>query len=901
MVDNKESNGWHARSKEEVFDLLASSRDGLSEESARKRLQEYGRNELAGDEGESLFFYIVKQFKSPLIYLLLAAALVSLLAGKHIDTMIIAAVVLLNASLGVVQEWRAEKALAALKSLSAPHARVLREERVHDVEAASVVPGDVLVLERGDRVAADARIVSESELQVDESSLTGESQPVTKETRSLDPGTALADRSNMVFMSTLVTGGRARAVVVATGMDTAMGGIAGEMRAAKREKTPLQQRLGRLSIKIGIFAVVLAGSVFGLGLLFEYPLTEMLLYSVAVAVSAIPEGLPAVISVTLALGVHRMAERNAVIRRLPAVETLGSTTVICSDKTGTITENQMTVVKIWSGCRLYEVTGEGYAPDGQVRPLGEEQGGQGRCLDMLLRIGCLVNDSELIEEEGRWRIKGSPTEGALLVVSAKQGVDCETLVEEHPRIADLPFSSDRQYMATLHEFPEKGRSLLLVKGAPERVLDFCSHTLQGDERVEIDGELSRQVEDANHDLANEGLRVVAAAWKEFPPGKDGLTREEAESGLTLAGMWGLVDPPRAEAVQAVKDAHKAGIRVVMLTGDHASTARAIGAKVGIGQEQEWVMTGSAVEGMDDEELASQVVRTDVMARVSPAHKLRIMQALQDRGEIVAMTGDGVNDAPALKSAGIGIAMGRAGTEVAREAADMVLTDDNIATIMAAVEEGRVIFNNLRRVVFFLLTTNAGEVLTLLAALLLGLPLPVTAAMILWINLLTDGVSDIPLGIEPKHRDVLDRPPRSPDEGILNKVTLRRILMLAPVMATGIIVVYWLYLGQGLEYARTMAFTTLAAFQWFHALNARSTTQSIIQLGLVSNRWLCVGLSVAIVLQLGTVYLEIGQSIFGTVALEVKDWGYALLAGSSILVVDEVLKFFKVHQEKPRKG
>ena len=901
MARRKEPKNWYALSREEVFDLLASSSEGLSGESVHKRLEEYGPNELAGEKKESLLAHILKQFKSPLVYLLVLAAAVSFLAGKYIDTMIIAAVVLLNAGLGFIQEWRAEKALAALKSLSAPHVKVLREEKIHDVEAGSVVPGDVLVLERGDRVGADARIISTAELQVDESSLTGESEPVAKEDLSLDSGTALADQSNMVFMSTLVTGGRARAVVVATGMDTAMGEIAGEMQAAEREKTPLQQRLGRLSVQIGILAVVLAGAVFVLGLFFDHGLTEMLLYSVAVAVSAIPEGLPAVISVTLALGVRRMADRNAVIRRLPAVETLGSATVICSDKTGTITENQMTVVKIWSGCRLYEVTGEGYVPEGEIRPLEEKEDGQDPCLDMLLRIGCLTNDSELFEEEGRWRIKGSPTEGALLVASAKHGMDWESLLEEHPRVADLPFSSDQRYMTTLHEFPEKERSLLLVKGAPERVLEFCYHTLQQGEPVELDKELRQQIEEANHDLANEGLRVVAAAWKEFPAGKDGLTRQEAETGLTLAGMWGLVDPPRPEAVKAIEDAHKAGMRVVMLTGDHASTARAVGAKVGIGGEQEWVMTGNAIDRMDDQEFSSQVLRTDVMARVSPSHKLRIMKALQNRGEIVAMTGDGVNDAPALKSAGIGIAMGRTGTEVAREAADMVLTDDNFATIMAAVEEGRVIFNNLRRVVFFLLTTNVGEVLTLITALLLGLPLPVTAVMILWINLLTDGVSTVPLGIEPRHNDVLERPPRRPEEGILNKVTLRRILLLAPVMAAGVILVYHAYLDVGQAYARTMAFTTLAAFQWFQALNARSTTKSIFQVGLLSNRWLCVGLSLAVILQLGTVYLEIGRSLFGTVALGLEDWFYALLAGSSILVVDEVLKLFKVHEDKSGKS
>ena len=899
MAAQENSRPWHALPHEEVLEQLSSDPKGISGEASRKRLEAHGRNELAGEEEESLFSHIVKQFKSPLIYLLLMAAAVSLVAGKYIDSVIIGVVVLLNAGLGVIQEWRAEKSLAALKGLAAPHAKVLREGKIHDIDAGLLVPGDVLVLERGDRVGADARILFASELKVDESALTGESEPVAKQTEPVDEDAPLADRRDMVFMSTLVTGGRARAAVVATGMHTAMGDIAGEVRAAEREKTPLQRRLATLSVKIGALALVLAAAVFVLGMIRGYEFAEMLLYSVAVAVSAIPEGLPAVISVTLALGVHRMAERNAVIRRLPAVETLGSTTVICTDKTGTITENQMTAVKITAGGRSWEVSGKGYEPEGEFRPLdGETEDGE-ESLDMLLRIGCLVNGSELVEEGGDWLIQGSPTEGALLVASEKRGLDCEGLVEAHPRLADFPFSSEQKYMATLHDFPEEDRSLVLVKGAPERIFEFCSHARLDGRRVEIDEEARERLEAANIDLASDGLRVVAGAYKEFSPGKQDMSREETENGLTFAGMWGLMDPPRAEAVRSVKDARKAGIRVVMLTGDHASTARAIGAKIGIAEEDAWVMTGGAIDGMEEEAFRSEAMQADVVARVSPSHKLRIMHSLQGGGEIVAMTGDGVNDAPALKSADIGIAMGRTGTEVAREAADMVLTDDNFATIMAAVEEGRVIFNNLRRVVFFLLTTNVGEVLTLVCALILGWPLPVTAVMILWINLLTDGVSTVPLGIEPRHLDVLDRPPRPPEEGILNKVTFRRILLLAPVMAAGVLFVYRMYLDSSTEYARTMAFTTLAAFQWFQALNARSTTDSIFRLGLLSNRWLCLGLSAAVVLQLGTVYLPVGQAAFGTVPLHLVDWTYALLAGSSILVVDELLKLLGVHGERSR--
>ncbi|TVM19265.1 hypothetical protein DPQ33_02585 [Oceanidesulfovibrio indonesiensis] len=891
-----DSTAWHTIPTDELFEKLESSADGLDQEAAKQRVERFGANELKGEEGHGLLAHIIEQLKSPLIYLLFAAAIVSLVAGKYIDSAVIAAVVVLNTILGVAQQWRAEKALEALRGLSAPRARVLRNGSIHEVAATKVVPGDVLVLGRGDRVAADARMLSASGLMVDESSLTGESEPVAKHPGDIEKDATLADRTNMVFMSTLVTDGRGRAMVTATGMDTAIGEIAGEVHSAEREQTPLQRRLGHLSIYIGGAAILLALGVFGLGWLRGYELVEMILYSVAVAVSAIPEGLPAVISVTLALGVRRMADRNAVIRRLPAVETLGSTTVICSDKTGTITKNQMTTVRVWAGGHMYEVEGKGYSPAGDIRPLEEGEVENREDLEFLMRIGALNNDADLAEDEdtGAWQVKGTPTEGALLSAAAKVGVDYEKLQEEYPREADIPFSSKRQYMATLHEFPEDDQSLLLVKGAPERILEFCSHILVNGESVEIDEDWKARLEEINHDMAGDGLRVVAGAWRAFEPGKDGVSKEDVRQGLTLAGFWGIMDPPRESAIQAIEDAHRAGIRVIMLTGDHASTARAIAYKTGIGEEQERVITGKAVESMSDEELDKSVRESNVYARVSPQHKLRIMKALQAQGEIVAMTGDGVNDAPTLKNAGIGVAMGQTGSEVAREASDMVLTDDNFATILSAVEEGRTIFNNLRRVVFFLLTTNLGEIITLAAALVLGMPLPVTAVMILWINLITDGVCTVPLGIEPRHEDVLSAKPRPPKEGILDMRTLRRILLLAPVMAVGVLAMYKYASHNGEEYAMTIAFTTLAAFQWFQAFNARSCCRSIFSVGLFGNKWLLAGVGAALVLQLGTVYLELGRTIFGTVALSAGDWFLCVLAGSSILVVDEILKAFRVH-------
>ncbi|MFO7595005.1 MAG: HAD-IC family P-type ATPase [Desulfocurvibacter africanus] len=886
---------WHAHELDKLFERLETRRDGLAPEEAGRRLVEHGPNALEGAEGNSLLGVVLKQLKSPLIYLLAAAAAVSLLAGKTVDTIVIAVVVLLNTILGVVQEYRAERALEALKKMSAPRARVRRGGKGKEVESRDIVLGDILLVESGDSVAADARLIEASELKVDESALTGESEPVDKRPDRVEGDAPISERGNMLFMSTHVTGGRGRAVVVATGMDTEMGKIAGEVRQAERGETPLQHRLGRLSIAIGVAAIGLAGSVFALGYFTGYEWTEMLLYSVAVAVSAIPEGLPAVISVTLALGVRRMADRNAVIRQLPAVETLGSTTVICSDKTGTITKNQMTAVRLWAGGRFYEVTGQGFSPKGEIRSEAGNSGnfdGQFQALDMLMRIGVLDNHAELAETNEGWRIDGSPTEGAVLVAGVKHGLDYEEAREKHPAESEIPFSSERKYMASLHRFPDEDRSLILVKGAPERILEFCSRVLENGEPVELGDERRREIQEIYDELAGQGLRVVAGAFREHGQGE--LRPESVEGDLTLAGMWGLVDPARPEAIQAIADARRAGMKVVMITGDHAATARAIARKVGIAEEGDEVLTGKDIDSMSEEDLGRRSRKASVFARVSPEHKVRILRAYLNRGEIVAMTGDGVNDAPALKGASIGVAMGQAGTEVAREASDMILTDDNFATIVVAVEEGRSIFGNLRRVVFFLLTTNLGEIITLIAALALGLPLPVTAVMILWINLLTDGVSTVPLGVEPHHGDLLDRPPRSPDEGILNKATVRRIALLAPIMAAGTLGLFVHQLPQGEDYARTMAFTTLAAFQWFQALNARSHYRSIFSLNPLGNRWLVLGLAVAIMLQLATVYLEPLRRIFGTVHLSPMDWVLALFIASSILAADEVMKLFGLH-------
>jgi len=888
-------NFWHAVEVDELLRRLESSKDGLSDDEAKQRLEKTGLNSLEAEEGTSPLKLLVRQVHNPLIYLLTGAAVLSLVVGHRVDAAVIAGVIVLNSLLGFFQEWRAEGALDALREMAAPHARVLRAGKPADIDAAQVVPGDVLVLETGDRVAADARLISGDNVRLDESALTGESQPVAKEPGQVDEDTPMADRKNMVWMSTSVTGGRGRAVVVETGMRTQMGRIAGEVRATGRESTPLQKRMHKLGIVLGIAGITLAAGVFGLGMLRGYELVEMLMFSVAVAVSAIPEGLPAVISVTLALGVRRMAQRNAIIRRMPAVETLGSTTVICSDKTGTITKNQMTVRMLWAGGHTFKVSGEGYQPEGMLQKSGGETiGDMPEPLERLLRIGVLSNNANLKQEDNQWRVEGNPSEGALLAVAVKASLEIDRMRKDGERLAEIPFSSDTKYMATLHPDKNGDGTNAYVKGAPERIMDFCSHVLKDDGPVELNEELRNEITTMNEEFASNALRVMAGAYREMPQGQGKLKQSDVEGGLILAGFWGMIDPPREESIQAVSDAKGAGIHPVMITGDHAVTALAIARQVGIAEDGE-ALTGKEIDGMERPGLAKAALEGGVFARVTPAHKLKIMEALKEKGHIVAMTGDGVNDAPALKGADIGVAMGQAGTEVAKEAADMVLTDDNFATIVHAVEEGRVIYSNLRRVVFFLLATNLGEILTLSAALVIGLDLPLTAVMILWINLVTDGACTVPLGVEPRHADVLRRPPRDPKEFIIDRGMVLRMALLTPIMAAGTLGLFWhAQQNGGLNYARTVAFAAMAAFQWFQAFNARSTYQSIFSVGLFSNRWVLLGVGIAILLQLGAVHTAFGQMLFGTTGLSWMDWLSVILVSSSIWVADEILKQLGVY-------
>ena len=887
---------WHALTADETLASLDARPDGLTETEARARLAQYGPNELLAAAPPSIALLALNQLRSPLIYMLFAAAVISGITGHPIDAGVIMAVVVLNTVVGVLQEWRAERALEALRRMAAPHATVIRDGEVIVIPSPEVVPGDILLLESGDRVAADARVLESTDLFVDESALTGESHPSGKEAGAQPATTAMADRTGMVWMSTAVTGGRGRAVAVATGMQTGMGEIAREVRATQREETPLQRRIASMGVWLGYLAVGLSIVIGLLGVLRGFPPIDMLLYAVAMAVAAIPEGLPAVISVVLALGVQRMASQHAILRRLPAVETLGSTTVICTDKTGTITRNEMTAARLWVWNTTFHVSGVGFAPQGTIWPEGQEtmaaeQWPSRDALRWLLTTGCVASDAVLERDGQNWKVIGDPTEGALLAVAHKANLVPETLRRTHTRLDEIPFSSKHKYMATLNQLPGSMSPVLLVKGAPEKILAFSTHILIDGKHELLTEERRQQVQEIITHLSGETLRVLAGAYREMAPGTQEFEHADAERELTLIGCWGMFDPPRAEVIPAIAAAQRAGIRIVMITGDSPTTAAAIARDVGILAEGDETVTGEELDAMSDLELSDRMPRLAVFARVTPLHKLRIVNALSARGEITAMTGDGVNDAPALKRANIGIAMGISGTEVAKEAADMVLTDDNFATIVRAVEEGRVIYGNLRKVVFFLATTNGGEILTIAAALLIGIPLPLTAVMILWVNLVTDGLCTAPLGVEPGHGDVLDRPPRSQKEGIIDRHTLRRMLTLAPLMAAGTLGLFWFEFGQnGLAYARTVAFTTLVAFQWFHALNARSQHSSLFAIGLFSNRWLFAGIFAAVTLQVLVVSLPALNVLFRTVPISLADWGLIVLVSSSIFFIDELMKF-----------
>jgi len=879
---------WYRLTAEDVAERLDTSPEGLTAEQSRKRLEQYGPNRLPEEKGTHPAVIFIRQFASPLIYILLIAAVVTFFLEEYKDTLVIAAVLILNALIGFIQEYKAEESVMALRKMVVPRARILRDGHEREVNSDELVPGDVVILASGVKVPADIRIASSLELKVDESMLTGESLPAEKtwpaiEENNLTPG----DQRNIAFMGSVVVSGRGRGYVVETASRTVLGGIASDVRGAQTAKAPLLVKFHRFSNRIGILILAAGVILFGIGILIGIPIKTMFTTMVAAAVAAIPEGLPIVLTIALAVGVQRMARRNAIIRKLPAVETLGSTTIICTDKTGTLTKNEMTVKVVYDGEHVFDLTGSGYDTTGEILHewvvAKEEERQQ---LFMCFRIGLLCNESSLFEEEGETKVDGDPTEGALIVSAVKAGLQPEKERAAYRQLALIPFESDRGYMATLHE--HGGEKLIFVKGAPERILELCTTCMAKDSLR------TQEILRTSTLFATEGMRVLAMAYRKAPDDLQSLAPADVEGELILAGLQGMIDPPREEAVEAVKGCRQAGIRVVMITGDHPTTALAIGRKVGIAREGDGVLTGRDLMQMSDEELSRQIREVSVYARVAPDQKLRIARQMMDQGEIVAMTGDGVNDAPALKAAHIGIAMGKKGTDVAKEASDMVLLDDNFATIFRAVEDGRVVFENIRKVVFFLIPTGVAAIGSIIGALILGIPIPYLASQLLWINLVTNGIQDVALAFEPGEKNILKRPPFPPGAGVMSPVLVQRTVIVGLLVSIGIVYnfVHALDSGLSLEKARTVAVTTMVFFQFFQAWNSRSETESVFRVPFFSNPFLFYGLLAAFFVHLAAIYLPSLQWLLQMESLNGDEWLRILIVSSTIVAVVEIDKWLR---------
>jgi len=870
---------WHALPVEEVLRRLDCDRAlGLSAPEVHQRRAREGANALPEPPRRSALAVFARQFRSPLIYILFAAAVLAIALSHYGDAVVILAVVLVNALTGTFQEGRAERSMASLRQLSALHVRVLRDGQEALIKARELVPGDVLLLAAGDAIGADARLIEETRLQVAEAALTGESVPVSKAVAALSEGTGLADRRNMVFSGTYVSAGRARAVVVAIGTHTEVGRIAGLTETATDPQTPLEQRIAQFGHWLVAAALVLFVAVVALGMFRALPLADVLMVAISQMVSMVPEGLPVAMTIALAVGMQRMAARGAIIRRLSAVETLGSTTVICTDKTGTLTRNEMTVSALWlPGGLEVSVSGTGYAPEGQLSS-GDA------AIVPLLHAAVLCNDSQLLapeEARAQWSVIGDPTEGALKVLAAKAGIDLERLTRAAPREAELPFDSDTRMMATRHRFADAPRRVF-IKGAPEALLHLCA----------ADGTaVIQRARAAAEAMAARALRVLAFAVVEDDPLDPGAGFDALAGRAHLLGLAGQIDPAREEVKVAVAECRAAGIRSVMVTGDHKLTGLAIARELGIARGSDRAVDGAELERMNEAELRDALDRISVFARVHPAQKLRIVQALQARGEVVVMTGDGVNDAPALARADVGVAMGITGTEVAKSAAKIIITDDNFATIVGAVEQGRVVYGNLKKVITYLFATSIDEIVLLLLALLGGFPLPLVAVQILWINIVTEGTLTVNLVMDPPGGDEMKRAPVPRDDPLVDRTTLGRVLLMA---ATAVLLTFgWFVwrLGQGLpiDLVRTETFTVLAMCQWFNVLNCQSATRSALKLGLLKNPWLLGGLALSMLLQLLVLYAPFMNALFYTVPLTPASLLPLVMLASGVLWAEELRK------------
>ena len=915
---------WHTLEVEKTLELLSSDAEsGLTTVEAQERLQQYGPNELQETAGRSSWEILLDQFKNIMLLMLILVALISgildlvdLRSGKLAageipfkDTIAILLIVVLNGILGYLQESRAEKALAALKKLSSPKVRIIRDGRQAEVEGKALVPGDIMLVEAGVQISADGRLIEEANLQIRESALTGEAHAVNKQASvHLSDETSLGDRINLVFQGTEVVQGRGKVIVTGTGMKTELGKIADMLQSVESEDTPLQQRMTQLgnvlvSGSLILVAIVIVGGMiqswFSLGRWDWGVLQELVEVSLSMAVAVVPEGLPAVITVTLALGTQRMVRRHALIRKLPAVETLGSVTTICSDKTGTLTQNKMVVQRVETGSQSFRVAGEGYIPTGEFY-LGDQQVAVEQYPDLqTLMLGCvLCNDAMLQHEKDQWTILGDPTEGALIVLAGKGGVDKEPVLRQMPRVREFPFSSERKRMSVICRAGDKGQGnsqspyLMFTKGSPELILERCTHIQIGDKREPLRDEQRTQILEQNNQMASVGLRVLGFSYKPMDNVPPEGAEETEEQKLVWLGLVGMLDAPRPEVRDAVAKCKQAGIRAMMITGDHQLTAQAIAQDLGIAQVGDRVLTGQQLQKFSPEELDQQVDDVNIYARVAPEHKLRIVQSLQRRGRFVAMTGDGVNDAPALKQADIGIAMGITGTDVSKEASDMVLLDDNFATIVAATEEGRTVYSNIRRFIKYILGSNIGEVLTIAAAPLLGLGgVPLSPLQILWMNLVTDGLPALALAVEPAEPDVMRRPPMNPRESIFARGLgsyMIRIGIIFAIISIALMVVAYRYFPDDWK---TMVFTTLCIAQMGHALAVRSNTRLTIELNPFSNPYLLWAVTVTTALQMMLLYVPFLQNFFGTTPLSLQELGICLGFSSLMFVWVELEKLF----------
>ncbi len=892
----KPAQQWHAKPADEVLGALESGPHGVDDAEAARRLEAHGPNRLPTGRRRTLLERFLLQFHNMLIYVLLAAAGVTALLGHWLDTAVILGVVVINAVIGVIQEGKAEKALDAIRDMLSPQATVLRGGRRESRPAEELVPGDVVVLQSGDKVPADLRLFKVRDLRVDEAMLTGESVPVEKATDAVAGESDLGERVGMAYSGTLVTYGSAQGVVVETAGATEIGRISRMLEEVESITTPLLRQIETFGRWLALAIVGLAAATFAFAYLArDYPLAEVFLAAVGLAVAAIPEGLPAIMTITLAIGVQRMAQRNAIIRRLPAVETLGSVTVICSDKTGTLTRNEMTVQSVVLADRQIDVSGVGYAPEGGLAENGEPVDAEDiPALAELFRVALLCNDATVKRDGEQWRMEGDPTEGALVTLAMKAGLDPATSHEELPRTDAIPFESEHRFMATLNH-DHSGNALILLKGAPERVIEMCAEQQGSDGPMPIDRDYweARMAE-----IADAGQRLLALAAKPGRSDQSALQFDDVNDGLVLLGLVGIIDPPRQEAIESVATCQQAGIRVKMITGDHGRTARAIGAALGIG-DGERMVTGAEIEELDDEQLRDLVAQTDVFARASPEHKLRLVRALQASGEVVAMTGDGVNDAPALKRADVGVAMGMKGTEVSKEASAMVLADDNFASIARAVEEGRTVYDNLRKALLFLLPTNGGQAGVIVLAVLAGLMLPITPVQILWVNMVTAVTLGLALAFEPTEPGVMRRPPRPPSEPIITRFLLWRIGFVSTLLVIATTGMFLGYLAEGEEaLARTLAVNTLVVCQAFYLVSARFVNTPAISSGLLrGNVWVPASIAGILVLQLAFTYAPPMQLLFDTRPLAASHWALMLMAGFLVFVVVELEKWIMMSRSR----